>query len=795
MKQYVYQRSQRWYYATGIASIMFVLLAFAATRIFIQPSLGAEWDERGTIWYVQPGLPLAVNDHILAIDGVPLVDSPFPYYNWQPGDTIILDVQRDDVIYTVALDYSKPTTWTIKALNLALILVAFAFWIAGVAVVQLASPSTRPSWLFFIACMLISGSLAGGIPTTYGWLSHVAKALTWWAIAVFLHFHLVFPQSKLRLTRFVVPSLYLVPILGTARELQSMGAIRLPPLADRVFPVAFEIWIVFGVMSILALLMYSYWTDRTHASRRQIGVVLAMCLVAIIPVLTLHSIPILLLGRAFVRTSATFPFLLAIPLGYSYAIVQYKLIKVERYISRSATVVFVFGVLTIMYIIATLGLTTWQPASIDAPLTNLVIVITLVAAFNPIRQRLQNLSDQLLYGGWYDYSSVVGALTYHLDETRSNVAELAETFCNTIQRTMRVHYVAVLLPEEQTDAFIVHEAGPSFAASPMGNVNQADLTQIKALLLTHNAPADTYTINEQIDKRLLSPVEKQLLSALEPRLWLPISGRNQSTGLLILGTKLGGDLFDESDLEILQVVAKQIGVAFQNYQLVIELERKASENVRYRRELMRAREEERKRLARELHDELIQQLVGLKYQFASFQSVALANGAKDPSIQLFGQLEHEFVCLIQVTRTICHDLRPPALDLGMIPAIRSVLGRFERDYGLDIALNISGERPETIREDIELCVFRCTSEALVNIWKHANASLVKVSLVFRPMHLEWAIEDDGCGFDVPEHLGALMERNHFGLVSMRERIELINGQFKIDSGPVGGTRLSANIPV
>jgi two-component system sensor histidine kinase DegS len=151
--------------------------------------------------------------------------------------------------------------------------------------------------------------------------------------------------------------------------------------------------------------------------------------------------------------------------------------------------------------------------------------------------------------------------------------------------------------------------------------------------------------------------------------------------------------------------------------------------------------------------------------------------------------------LIEITRNLCYDLRSPALDLGLIPSIRSIVSRFEMQGEADVVMSIDGDRAVKVDEDVAVCLFRCAGEALTNIQKHAFADNVQIELKIEPSLVTLMIADDGRGFVVPDRLGSLMEQSHFGLVSMRERLELLGGSFKIDSKPQRGTRLLVCIPL
>jgi signal transduction histidine kinase len=201
------------------------------------------------------------------------------------------------------------------------------------------------------------------------------------------------------------------------------------------------------------------------------------------------------------------------------------------------------------------------------------------------------------------------------------------------------------------------------------------------------------------------------------------------------------------------------------------------------RQLVRGREEERARIARELHDLAIQSLVGLKFHLAE----------EMPDAQ--SSLQTEIDGVIDTLRELCADLRPPALDrLGLVAALRSYVDGFGERTGMPIAFNVD-DRERRLAPEAELALFRVAQEALANAWKHAQAPKTEVTLQFGEAAVDLTVVDRGRGFVVPERLETLAEVDHFGLVSMRERLELVDGTLRVTSEPGQGTVIAASVPL
>ena len=210
------------------------------------------------------------------------------------------------------------------------------------------------------------------------------------------------------------------------------------------------------------------------------------------------------------------------------------------------------------------------------------------------------------------------------------------------------------------------------------------------------------------------------------------------------------------------------------------------------RRLMTEREMERKRLARELHDETIQELLSLNYQLE--ENTRLANG-NDPLIAEMQEMRHIVQQMVTNIRGICRNLRPPAIDsLGLGAALKSYMTGWSERTGIVMDLDMSenlGRLPETI----ELSIFRIVQEGLNNVWKHSDASQVQVCLENKSARmLSITIADDGKGLDSDFDLSMLSGAGHYGLLGISERVALLGGSLRLGKSPLGGLMIQAKIP-
>lgn len=206
-------------------------------------------------------------------------------------------------------------------------------------------------------------------------------------------------------------------------------------------------------------------------------------------------------------------------------------------------------------------------------------------------------------------------------------------------------------------------------------------------------------------------------------------------------------------------------------------------------QVIHAREHERKQIARDLHDQIIQSLIGLNYQLLDMRR----NCAAETGPYL-NRLQSDLHQMIEDVRRICVNLRPPAFEhLDLVPGIRAQARELECQGSYRVALEIDDATTQPVPQPMAICLYRIVQEALINVRKHANASAVTIRLTLSDTLISLTIEDNGDGFTVPPQLDHLLNGRHFGLVGVREQLESVKGSLHISSALGLGTLLQATI--
>ena len=201
-------------------------------------------------------------------------------------------------------------------------------------------------------------------------------------------------------------------------------------------------------------------------------------------------------------------------------------------------------------------------------------------------------------------------------------------------------------------------------------------------------------------------------------------------------------------------------------------------------------EDERRRLARELHDDTIQSLIALKQRVQLIQ-MAVSNGASEESLAEVVSLTED---AIENVRRQTRALRPIYLeDLGLVTALEMLARETSQAAGIPITFHCEGTE-KRLSPDVELSLYRMAQEALNNVNRHAQASQAALSLSFAPQQVIMQVSDNGRGFEVPKSPAEFAPTGHFGLLGLYERAELIGARLEIQAAPGQGSQVSVYLP-
>jgi signal transduction histidine kinase len=299
---------------------------------------------------------------------------------------------------------------------------------------------------------------------------------------------------------------------------------------------------------------------------------------------------------------------------------------------------------------------------------------------------------------------------------------------------------------------------------------------------------------------------------------VPLSWQGEVFGALIVTNKRGARPFNNDDIKLMSLFADLASIALKNSELFTQVthlsqnlehkvEQRTTELVKVQKELaqkatqlqqvlgqmVRVQEEERTRIALDLHDGSNQLITGTLFEIQAAQQSIRNQGQ---TIRTMETLETAKRLLRQVeaeNRRIISGLRPPILDAqGLVPTVRWQATTCQKYYGLICSVKVVGP---TVRlsSEVEIAIYRVVQESLNNIVTHAHAETAQICLTFNRTTLQITIQDDGFGFDQEDVL--VTGSHQMGLIGIRERIQSIGGRININSKPGHGTRITLDVPL
>jgi signal transduction histidine kinase len=287
--------------------------------------------------------------------------------------------------------------------------------------------------------------------------------------------------------------------------------------------------------------------------------------------------------------------------------------------------------------------------------------------------------------------------------------------------------------------------------------------------------------SERVDSILDDPdVSPELTRLIGARtgLWVPLVVRGQPIGVIEAHDKLGSEpRFSDTDVRLAETFASRAAVA-------VDLSERIARDALKR--VVDAQELERRRLARELHDETGQALTSILLGLKTLEETLEADEARAAT----ARLRELVVATLQDVRRLAVELRPSALDdFGLVAALEHLASSFSEQTGIAIDLGVA-LGTERLPGEVETALYRIVQESLTNVVKHARARHVSIALTRMEGSVTAVVEDDGQGFDPDE-----APSGGFGLIGMRERLALLGGRLRIESSPGAGTTIAADVPL
>jgi signal transduction histidine kinase len=444
-------------------------------------------------------------------------------------------------------------------------------------------------------------------------------------------------------------------------------------------------------------------------------------------------------------------FFVPIPLAIGVAIFRHHLWDIELIINRTL----VYGTLTLsvigLYALVVVGLGTLIQVQGNIVLSLLATGLIAVL-FQPLRLRLQRGVNRLLYGERDDPYGVLSRLGSRLESTLAP-EKVLPTIVETVAQALKLPYVAIaLLPEQESIN------GTGIAARTAGALAVAG-AKVPDIVASYGSPTP-------------DPMP------------VPLVYHTETVGYLLLAAR-AGETFGKADSRLLADLARQAGVAVYAVRLTTHLQHLTVSLQQARENLVTTREEERRRLRRDLHDGLGPALASLTFKVDAARNLLTQDSSR--ADRLLDAVRQQAQEAISDIRRLVYNLRPPALDeLGLYSALREQVA-LSQHQGLAIAFDVPEALPP-LPAAVEVATYRIAQEALTNVVRHAQAQHCLLHLCIDHDALYLDVSDDGQGIPARYRIGV-------GLHAMRERASELGGSCTIIRDTSGGTTIQVRLPL
>jgi len=742
----------------GALSLVYALVlalnavsALTPARLSLALSVPATGQAR--VSWVLPGGALwnrgvRAGDAVLTLDGRPPV----------PGDAGLwtgrhLRVRTGARVIIAA----SPTTPNARATWPMLLLSPWFLLLATLVVLRAPRrASGRAAYLLF-ASAAYALALAQGADA-----ENVAATVAEWAAtalfaAGFVDFFLVYPLS----CGASRPRVWL-SVLPFAGVLLGLAALSWPAL----YPAAYlaRMTVLLGYLLLGAgLLVRSFLTVRDREARRGLTIIGVGAVASVLPLAVLYLLPTVLGQPPLATAEQAILALGLLPVSFAYAILRHNSLDVrllQRWFVRGV----LWGGLLVLYIVVAYAAEILPLAAIPVLVRNVAVDVALMVfggmSIAWLREAGHPWLDRRLFKDGYDYRGSLERLSRDLS-LACNLGSLSARLPETLRQLMNLHFAALLV----RDAHGTRLCGDA-------GIDQSDLFA-----------ALTATAADVTDEPRVAPLAFDDLMVLI----VPLRTHDTVVGHLCLGPKATGEPFRAEDRALLTTLSGHLAAIVRNAQLVDDLRGKVQALDALNGRLHRAQEEERARVAADLHDEPLQTALTLQRQIAiDGHNRAATAGHLALSRTLVAQL-----------RDLCTAARPAALDhLGL----HAALDQLARDRGAHAGFPILVDADPEIMEvalpaAAETALYRATQEALNNCLRHARPHTARITLRRHGDGVRLVVADDGVGFVVPDQFDDLAGAGHVGLAGLRVRVQHVGGQLCVTSTPGAGTVVQVDLPL
>ncbi len=680
-------------------------------------------------------------------------------------------------------------------IQLYLFLPLLVFFFAGILLLLVLHGKSRSRVHRMFALLLLALGLWG--LTIFGMRSSgsLGAAIAWERFALtavlavslfFYHFTVLFTRKKAE--AYLLPSLYLLTLAATGLVAAGMVVPEMElawygyaPRPGQFFIPYLAVVYSINFLGIWNLVRY-YRNPPSEAARNRtiyillgVGCSLLGGLVDSLPPL-MSTYPIGMLGN------------LLLAFFTAVAILKHNLLDARVVIKKGVVYSIVSGIIMGAYVVLLFSLNLlFQNNAMDLSWPgNLAALLTVAIFLKPVVDRVQGVADRWFSRRRHDYFLALEAFSRETKDV-TDLRQLANALEQAVTLAMGAENVRLLVPTGNDSGYISPTVKASNGSRPWRLQRSSTIVN---WLRSHDDVLRAEDLQVFPIFLALSDNERTLMESFEARLFIPLKKRGELAGILVLAKKRSDEPYSDEDLGLLRAATNQTALALANAGLFASVVSQRTRLEHLLERVIRAQEDERKRLSMELHDSPVQWLTSAVYRVEACLEF-FNRGQHDEAHKEVEPVQRVLDTTLLELRHTTAALHPPELEkVGLIKALARYADSFERDTGILTHFKQGGDVPR-LSAPVELAVYRVVQEALSNVRKHAQATQVQIQMGLRNGAFWAEVRDNGTGFDMDE---GRREDGHLGLIGMEERARMLGGTLTVRSMPGAETQITLQIP-
>lgn len=664
------------------------------------------------------------------------------------------------------------------------LIVCLCFWMAGIYCTYRKQAAQISIFYFLISLIISVGLFADSSSLFSQSLFYGLLALLPPILFVF-HFKItgLEPKKIDAISRIVWYTVFIVFFL-----LVLLNAVLTGHPLTSFLKISVRINLLFAILWTGLRLWVHYQSSPAYQTKQKLRIILLGLLSALFPLVVFTLLP-QILGASFYPTSFNFLWLVLLPITNFYILFRHNWDFPEVWVQRFYGYVFFFTLFFFLFFLTIFYINQVSNTVLIQVYAGLFLFLIL---FFAVRPSLFRLIMWFLYGSSHMQQNHFTILIRILNETLDRES-FTRLLIDERQAFGNAAAAACFMLRQQQPVFVC-EAQQGFDPNGLQTIALPDESALAKQLIQHGIPFHNMILKTET----LSPEEQRFVKQAAVCLWVPFIIQQKLMGFLVLGKPVNGDFYPMADIRLINQLVQPAAAAIRNILLAERIQSGKEELAFANQQILTIQEQEQDRIAAALHDDTIQEIMTVNYQIETLKTNLRKNRADSSLLKKLVQIQTRLVGINQGIRMLIRSFYPMSgSEMGISAAFWLMIGKMEEaEQSKSLVFEfVDHLSTQNFPRQITTHLLHISQEALRNVIHHAAAKTVTIELSNTDEELFLSIRDDGKGFYFPRKPGNFVYQNHFGIISMLNRIQNLNGDIDFFTQPGAGTLIKIRVPL